>query len=103
MVVVKLQTPSQRRGWARVDYDGAARIISLPHEKHDGYQLRCLLHELLHITLPAELNIWHTDILEAFLEFELEPGLIQYIHSSARRHRKWLLHMNKLIESSSGL
>jgi hypothetical protein len=102
-VLVRTHKPSERRGWARVDFEGSIRVIHLPLEKHDGYQLRSFLHELLHITLGVALNVWHPNIHEAFLEFELEPGLIQYVHSNARRHRRWLLHMNKLIRHEGGL
>lgn len=102
MVVVKLQTPSERKGYARADYEGPARIISLPAEKHDEYRLRTLIHELLHLACPAELNCWCSEITEDFLELVLEPSLMFYIHGTARRHRKWILHMHKLVSGEAG-
>ena len=100
MVEVRLR-PMKEQTYAEVTYDSTKprpKIIYLPPDKNDEYQLRVFIHELAHLALPAELNLWCNHMLEDILEYVVEPEIVYYIRRYRTVHRKWLIHMNKLIE-----
>lgn len=86
-----------RGSYAAIHANAGNKIIHLPPDKDDDYQLRTLLHELMHVAIPGELGafgVFEEDILERVLE----PRMMDHLLNRPVKHRWWLKQIREAKE-----
>ena len=75
--------------FASVDPKGGTATIRLPPELDDDYTLRTLLHELMHISIHAELGAFGA-FEEDIMIRVLEPRMMGWLTEHPRHQAWWL-------------
>lgn len=90
-----------KRHFAQVTAEAGAKVVTLPLGYDEFYTLQTLLHEVLHVAIPGELEAFGV-FSEDILMRVLEPALMNYLTEHPRRQEWWLRRLRESKEGTGG-